>query len=161
MQISKRVFQGNKACQIFWKMYVCISGGKKCSFFGKFSVLCFLETPILRSVLLPYSQRVLEYLKDQKISLRTSKKWKELVVLENLRLYIMLVVIYYYMKRENYKVLKFDVNNSSYFEIDQKGPEMYRNEVLGSLWKVSTWSILHFLQNDFFGKNFFFKFVEP
>lgn len=45
----------------------------------------------------------------------------------------MLVVIYYYMKRENYKVLKFDVNNSSYFEIDQKGPEMYRNEVLGSL----------------------------
>ena len=105
-------------------------------------------------------QRVLEYLKHQKISLRTSKKWKELAVLENLRLYIMLVVIYYYMKRENYKVLKFDVNNSSYFEIDQKGPEMHRNEVLGSLWKVSTWNILHFLQNDFFGKKIVFKFVE-
>ena len=72
----------------------------------------------------------------------------------------MLVVIYYYMKRENYKVLKFDVNNSSYFEIDQKGPEMHRNEVLGSLWKVSTWNILHFLQNDFFGKKIVFKFVE-
>ena len=25
--------------------YVCVSGGKKCSFFGKFGLLCFLETP--------------------------------------------------------------------------------------------------------------------
>ena len=29
-------------------------GGKKCSFFGKLGVLCFLETPVLRFVLLPY-----------------------------------------------------------------------------------------------------------
>ena len=28
--------------------YVCVSGGKKCLFFGKFVVLCFLETPVLR-----------------------------------------------------------------------------------------------------------------
>ena len=28
------------------------SGGKKCSFFGKFGVFCFLETPVLRFVLL-------------------------------------------------------------------------------------------------------------
>ena len=28
--------------------YVCVSGGKKYSFFGKFGVLCFLETPVLR-----------------------------------------------------------------------------------------------------------------
>ena len=34
--------------------YVCVSGGKKCSFFGKFGVLCFLETPVLRFVLLSY-----------------------------------------------------------------------------------------------------------
>ena len=27
---------------------VCVSGGKKCSFFGKFGVLCFLVTPVLR-----------------------------------------------------------------------------------------------------------------
>ena len=33
---------------------VCVSGSKKCSFFGKFGVLV---TPILRSVLLPYYQR--------------------------------------------------------------------------------------------------------
>ena len=34
--------------------YVCMSGGKKCSFFGKFGVLCFLETTVLRFTLLPY-----------------------------------------------------------------------------------------------------------
>ena len=28
----------------YWSSYVCVSGGKKCSFFGKFGVLCFLET---------------------------------------------------------------------------------------------------------------------
>ena len=40
-------------------MYVCISGGKKCSFFGKFGVFCFLETPVLRFALLPYYRRVM------------------------------------------------------------------------------------------------------
>ena len=29
-----------------------------------------------------------------------------------------MVVIYFYLERGNYKVLKFDVNNSSYFEIN-------------------------------------------
>ena len=37
--------------------YVCVSGGKKCSFFGKFGVLCLLETPVLRFALLPYYRR--------------------------------------------------------------------------------------------------------
>ena len=37
--------------------YVCASGGKKC-LFGKFGVLCFLETPILRFTLLPYYWRI-------------------------------------------------------------------------------------------------------
>ena len=41
-------------------MYVCVSGDKKCSFFGKFGVLCFHETPDLRFALLPYYRRVLE-----------------------------------------------------------------------------------------------------
>ena len=54
-RISKRVFQENKARQIFPKnenfspsdphTYVCVSRGKKCSFFGKFGVHCFLEPP--------------------------------------------------------------------------------------------------------------------
>ena len=53
-RISKRVLQEKKARQIFWKTniscplirhtYACVSGGKKSSFFGKFGVLCFLET---------------------------------------------------------------------------------------------------------------------
>ena len=34
--------------------YVCVSGGKKCWFFGKLGVLCFLETPVLKFALLPY-----------------------------------------------------------------------------------------------------------
>ena len=67
-RISKRVFQENKARQIFRKnehflppdthTYVCVSGGKKCSFFGKFGVLCFLETPVLKFNLLPFYRRI-------------------------------------------------------------------------------------------------------
>ena len=38
--------------------YVSVLGSKKCSFFGKFCVLCFLETPILRFALLPHYRRV-------------------------------------------------------------------------------------------------------
>ena len=37
---------------------MCVSGDKKCLFFGSFGVLCFLETPGLRFVLLPYYGRV-------------------------------------------------------------------------------------------------------
>ena len=33
---------------------MCVSGGKKCLFFGNFGVLCFLGTPVLRFALLPY-----------------------------------------------------------------------------------------------------------
>ena len=39
--------------------YVCVSGGKKCLFFEKFGVLCFLETPVLRFAFLPYYRRTL------------------------------------------------------------------------------------------------------
>ena len=38
--------------------YFCVSGGKKCLFFGNFGVLCFLETPVLRFPLLPYYRRL-------------------------------------------------------------------------------------------------------
>ena len=38
--------------------HVCISGGKKWLFFGKFYVLFFLETPVLRFALLPYYRRI-------------------------------------------------------------------------------------------------------
>ena len=54
-----RAFQENKARQIFG-----VSGGKKSSFFGKFAVLCFLETLVLRFALfeiclLPYYGRII------------------------------------------------------------------------------------------------------
>ena len=41
------------------ELYVCVSGGKKCCFFGKFGVRCFLETPVLRFALLPYYRRTI------------------------------------------------------------------------------------------------------
>ena len=63
-RISKWAFRENKARQTFRKTkisyplictrtcaYVCVSGGKKCSFFEKFDVLCFLEIPVLRFAL--------------------------------------------------------------------------------------------------------------
>ena len=37
--------------------FVCVSGGKKCLFFRKFSGLCFVVTPVLRFPLLPYPRR--------------------------------------------------------------------------------------------------------
>ena len=36
--------------------------GKKCSFFGKFGVRCFLETFVLRFALLPYYRRIMKFL---------------------------------------------------------------------------------------------------
>ena len=37
--------------------YVYVFGDKKCLFFVKFDVLCFLVTSVLRSTLLPYYRR--------------------------------------------------------------------------------------------------------
>ena len=69
-QISRRVFQENKARQIFQKVnicyplirtgtYVCVSGGKKYLFFEWFNVICILETPVLRFALLLYYGQIL------------------------------------------------------------------------------------------------------
>ena len=41
--------------------YVRVSGGKKCLFFGKFGVLCFLEILVLRFALLLYYRRYMHY----------------------------------------------------------------------------------------------------
>ena len=38
--------------------YVCVSGGKKCSFFGKFDVLCCLERTVLRFAFLPITDDI-------------------------------------------------------------------------------------------------------
>ena len=69
MRITKRVFQENKVRQIFWKVNISYplirtrtrvyQGGKKCSFFGKFDGLCFLERPVSRFALLLFYRRFL------------------------------------------------------------------------------------------------------
>ena len=55
-QISKRVFQENKARQISART-CAYQGVKNVRFCGKFGVLCFLETSVLRFALLPYYRR--------------------------------------------------------------------------------------------------------
>ena len=48
-----------------------VSGGKKCSFFGKFGLLCFLETPVLRFAhLLYYRLSSLYFFTFLKVELR-------------------------------------------------------------------------------------------
>ena len=44
---------------------MCAYRGKKCLFFGKFDVFCFLETPVLKLALLPYYQRGLPLAKNK------------------------------------------------------------------------------------------------
>ena len=66
-RISKRVFQENRARQIFRKMNIskplirtrtcAYKGVRNVRFFGKFDVLYFLERPVLRFALLPYYRR--------------------------------------------------------------------------------------------------------
>ena len=61
MDVSRKQNTPNfQICQHFLppdRHDVCVSGGKKYSFFRKFGVLCFLETPILKFALLAYYQR--------------------------------------------------------------------------------------------------------
>ena len=39
--------------------FLCVSRGKKCSFFGKFGIFCFLETLVFRIAILPYYWRIM------------------------------------------------------------------------------------------------------
>ena len=65
------MFQENKARQIFWATNISYSlirtcayqGGKKCSFFGKFGVLCLLETPFSDSLFWVITDELLNYKK--------------------------------------------------------------------------------------------------
>ena len=53
-RISKRVFQENKARQIFRKTNISYSLIRTLTFFGQFGVLVFLGIPVLKFALLPY-----------------------------------------------------------------------------------------------------------
>ena len=61
MSVHLFTFQALALVNIFlgFIFCVCVSGGKKCLFFGNFGVLCFLETPVWRFALLPYYRQYL------------------------------------------------------------------------------------------------------
>ena len=46
--------------------YVCVSGGEKYSFFGKFGVLCFLITSLLRFAFCLITGEMKDYIKNGK-----------------------------------------------------------------------------------------------
>ena len=50
---------GLKKNSLIHILFVCVSRVKKCSFYGKFDVFCFLETPVLIFALLPYYRRLI------------------------------------------------------------------------------------------------------
>ena len=52
-------------------IYVCVR--KKCYFFRKFGVPCFLETPVLRFALLPYYQRNIDDVTTFKLKIEIAK----------------------------------------------------------------------------------------
>ena len=84
-RISKRVFQENKACQIFRKMNIsypliistrtCAHQGVRNVRFSKFGVFCFLETPVLRFVLLPYYRQIVNAELCKHCELNNKKKY--------------------------------------------------------------------------------------
>ena len=71
-----------KVHQIFQKMnisyppdthtYVYVSGGMKCSFWGKYGVLCFLLTTVLRLALLSFYQ----WIRVKDLLGKYRKSWK-------------------------------------------------------------------------------------
>ena len=46
------------------------------------------------------------------------EKLKKLVVIDYIKRDIIIVFTYYYLERNNYKVMKFHMSNSSHFEIN-------------------------------------------
>ena len=49
---------GGYKCSVFRKFECVHIKGVRNSFFRKFDMLCFLEAPVLRFALLPYSRRI-------------------------------------------------------------------------------------------------------
>ena len=57
---QKRTFVNTWYAHVCTRTYVCVCVRKKCLFFGKPGVLCFLVTPVLRFALLPYCRPIVE-----------------------------------------------------------------------------------------------------
>ena len=65
--------------------YVCVSGGKKCLFFGNLGVPCFLETPVLRFALLPYSRQSVMFCNNYHILLKVLIFLNDYWILQKIR----------------------------------------------------------------------------
>ena len=72
------MFQENKARQIFRKTNI--------SFFGKFGVLCFLQTPILRCALLSYYRHSVIWISFLIVLVISWRKWTNAAILHHITL---------------------------------------------------------------------------
>ena len=75
------MFQENKARQIFQKTNISYTliRTRKCSFFGKFGVLCFLETLVLRFAISFYYRRMFLVRSSSQISLLILSEFERII----------------------------------------------------------------------------------
>ena len=75
------MFQENKARQIFQKTNISYTliHTRQCSFFGKFGVLCFLETLVLRFAILFYYRRTFLVRSSSQISLLILSEFERII----------------------------------------------------------------------------------
>ena len=79
-----------------WKLtHLCVSADKKCSFFGKFGILCFLETPMSRFNLLPYYRQLVmkqasEFIENHELYWSTQSDLRTKEKLANSQKYLIL-----------------------------------------------------------------------
>ena len=79
--------------------FLCVSRGKKCSFFGKFCMLCFFVTSVLRFALLIYYRQIIYFKFLSAIILRRllSMKFITIVVsfVQPLSVFFIRTAVYY------------------------------------------------------------------
>ena len=73
--------------------WVCVSGGKKCLFFGKSGGFCFLVTPVLRFALLPYCRRSVQKT-EWPILISLLPEAPEIITMKTKELHVLLVCNY-------------------------------------------------------------------
>ena len=119
---------------------------KKCSFFGKFDVICFLEKPVLRFALLPYYRRYISYR-----CRKTSFLWRQLTGLDlpsifsflddalehKLHLnHILLIFKNYFYKARGNKNLNFNIDTNYLTKIRDLEANLKDNVKYNKKWTV-------------------------
>ena len=110
MKQSTSNFSKNEHFQPPWYAHV---GGKKCSFFRKFDVLCFLETSVLRFALWPYYRRIEKCLDALKIVIKMKKLKFYLIFVQNLIVYTdtLLIILLTHTKSNAPSQVNFAANS--------------------------------------------------